>query len=67
MAELGDAIEKVLRSVGISPESVEQWLGKPCNCEERKQKLNRFSRWIRRFFRGKQSDPKQELEEAMEE
>jgi hypothetical protein len=45
---LGDAVEKALTKVGITKERVETWLGHPCNCQERKEKLNRLSEWVMR-------------------
>lgn len=43
---LGDAVAKALASVGVTPERVSAWLGAPCGCAERKQKLNDFSTWV---------------------
>lgn len=39
---LGDRVEKVLRTVGITPERVSKLTGKPCNCGKRKKALNQF-------------------------
>lgn len=50
---LGDAIEQALSFVGVTTERVELWLGGPCGCEERKEKLNQLSRWAARILRGK--------------
>lgn len=49
---LGDVIESALSSVGVTQEAVFKWLGVPCNCEERKQKLNQLSTWARRVVKG---------------
>lgn len=45
--ELGDAVASALSSVGITPERVSEWLGQPCGCAERKEKLNNLSRWAK--------------------
>jgi hypothetical protein len=37
---LGDMVEGVLKSVGITEERVSKVLGKPCGCKERKKRLN---------------------------
>lgn len=50
---LGDAVESALKAVGVTPEQVEKWLGAPCECAERKEKLNQLDRWARRVARGK--------------
>jgi hypothetical protein len=44
---LGDLVEAALISVGITKERVTRFLGKPCGCEERKEKLNILDRWAR--------------------
>lgn len=43
---LGDYVEKVLSSVGITEQRVTKLLGKPCGCGKRKQKLNKLGRKI---------------------
>lgn len=50
---LGDLIESALGTVGITKDRVESWLGEPCGCGERKQKLNQVSAWARRILKGK--------------
>lgn len=50
---LGDRMEQALTSVGITKERVEAWLGEPCRCPERKEKLNQLGRWLRRVTSGK--------------
>lgn len=47
---LGDAVESALTRIGISRERVEAWLGRPCGCAERKEKLNRLGRWAARVL-----------------
>lgn len=45
---LGDFVEKSLKRVGVSQERVERWLGQPCGCQERKEKLNSLHAWARK-------------------
>lgn len=59
---LGDWVESALTSVGITSERVEEWIGKPCNCAERKEKLNALHRWCYRILGGKVEDPLQAQE-----
>lgn len=40
---LGDRIETALQLVGITKERVSTWLGSPCSCSERQNKLNQLS------------------------
>ena len=43
---LGDVVEEVLTSVGITQERFKQWFGlKECNCTERKKWLNGLFSW----------------------
>lgn len=42
---LGDRVESVLTAFGITKERVERWVGQPCGCAERQQKLNRLGEW----------------------
>lgn len=42
---LGDVIESALSSIGVTESRVESWLGRPCNCKERREKLNNLSKW----------------------
>lgn len=51
---LGDAIEQMLSSVGVTEERVTSWLGRPCGCRARKQKLNDLSRWFHAKLRGEE-------------
>jgi hypothetical protein len=50
---LGDAVESALTMVGITKERVERWLGAPCGCAERREKLNRIGSWAMRMLTGK--------------
>jgi hypothetical protein len=45
---LGDAVETCLERLGVTPASVERWLGRDCGgCAERKRRLNQLDRWAR--------------------
>jgi len=50
---LGDAISSALSAVGITEERVSKWLGRPCGCGARKEKLNAIHRW----FAGDRTTP----------
>lgn len=45
---VGDIVESVLSSVGITEKRVTNWLGRPCNCAKRKKKLNELGAWVSR-------------------
>lgn len=42
---LGDQVESILTTFGITKERVETWVGQPCGCAERREKLNRLGEW----------------------
>jgi len=42
---LGDQIESLLATFGITKDRVEEWVGGPCGCTERQQKLNALGEW----------------------
>lgn len=50
---LGDLIETALKRVGITQESVERFVGGPCGCKERRDKLNALDAWARRILKGR--------------
>lgn len=64
---LGDAAEKALSAVGITKERVERWLGRPCKCRQRQEKLNRFGYWVARVLSGKTERAEEYLEEMIED
>lgn len=64
---IGDTIETALSKLGITSERVEQWLGGPCGCEERKQKLNQLGRWASRILSGKLEKAKEYLDLIIKE
>ena len=67
MSGLRDAIEPALSAVGITPERVEKWLGVPCGCKERREKLNRLGHWARRILSGKTERAGEFLGQILEE
>lgn len=44
---LGEFVERALSTLGVTKDRVEQWVGKPCGCRERKQKLDALDKWAR--------------------
>lgn len=62
---LGDTLESALTKVGITSERVEQFLGQPCGCEERKRKINQLDAWARRVVSGKLADAQDYLEKII--
>lgn len=64
---LGDAIHSALALVGVTPERVTRWLGRPCGCEERRQKLNALSRWAARVLSGRSEKAGEYLDRITEE
>ena len=60
--KLGDVVEKALSSIGITSDSLSNWLGKPCGCRERKEKLNQLNSWARRVINGNIEKAKEYLD-----
>ena len=50
---LGDRIGRALATVGVTDGRVERWLGGPCGCPERRQRLNALGAWAERVLRGR--------------
>ncbi len=63
---LGDRLHSLLDSMGINPNTIEAWLGRPCGCEERRQKLNQLGFWTRRVLSGKIEQAKRFLFDMIE-
>ena len=57
----GDRLEAALSAVGVTKERVSAWLGAPCGCAERQEKMNRLGRWVESFFKAPEA-AKQEFE-----
>jgi hypothetical protein len=62
---LGDAVHAALSSVGVTPDRVERWVGAPCGCAERQDKLNQLGWWAARVVGGKVTKAKEYLEELL--
>lgn len=50
---LGDVIERALAAVGVTEDALADWLGGPCGCRERKEKLNALGAWAARVLSGR--------------
>lgn len=64
---LGDKLGEALATVGITEERVAAWLGRPCNCKKRKEKLNALGMWAARVLTGKKDDAVEQLDKIMKE
>lgn len=62
---LGDRIQQALSLLSITGDRVEAWLGRPCHCEERREKLNQLDLWARRVVSGKLSQAKEFFEKIV--
>jgi hypothetical protein len=51
-AKLGTALHQALSLCGVSPDRVSRWLGRPCGCKERLERLDALSQWSARVIRG---------------
>lgn len=49
---LGHIVERALNAVGVTETAVSAWLGRPCNCRERKEKLDRLGWWAAQVVRS---------------
>lgn len=59
---LGDKIESALSLVGITADRVTYWLGRPCKCKERKQRINQLESWALRILHGNSDKAEEYLE-----
>lgn len=59
---LGDHVANALNLVGITSERVTKWLGRPCGCVERRERLNQLGRWATRVLSGKVERAEEHLE-----
>jgi hypothetical protein len=46
-ALLGDVVKEALWMIGLTEDKVTAWLGRPCGCEGRREKLNDLDAWAR--------------------
>lgn len=64
---LGDRVESALSLVGITSERVSEWIGEPCNCDIRREKLNALGYWASRVLHRGSHRAKEYLEQIMKE
>ncbi len=64
---LGDKLERALKRIGVDSQKVSNWVGKPCGCEERREKLNQLHAWALRTLRGTVDDAEVYLHRILEE
>jgi hypothetical protein len=62
---LGDLLESALGTIGVTSARVEAWLGRPCGCDERRERLNALDRWARRFWAGHTENARSYLEQIL--
>jgi len=63
--QLGNTVHEALARIGITPDRVARWVGKPCGCPERQERLNQLGRWASRVLGGKANKSKQYLEDML--
>lgn len=49
---LGSLVKQALSKIGITEERVSNWIGAPCNCSERAEKLDQLSEWAEQIVKG---------------
>lgn len=50
---LGTILGRALTAVGITDTRVSSWLGRPCGCAERRERLDALTRWAARALSAK--------------
>ncbi|MFA5398631.1 MAG: hypothetical protein WC346_21635 [Methanogenium sp.] len=63
---LGDNISFALSTVGITEDRVTNWLGRPCGCGRRREKLNQLDIWARDTLLKTTKNAKSILERLIE-
>lgn len=58
---LGDLVHSALVRIGVTPSLVERWVGAPCGCDERIEKLNQLGYWARRVLTGRTAGARESL------
>ena len=64
---IGDSLERALSAVGLTSARVSAWLGKPCRCPERRNKLNALGHWAQRVLSGRVDHAVEYLDRILEE
>ncbi len=49
---LGDGAREALAAIGVTEARVSRWLGRPCHCGDRAERLNQLDRALRRGLRA---------------
>lgn len=62
MEDLGDRVKEALSSVGVTEEAVSGWLGAPCNCKGRIDRLNKLGAWASSVMSGSIKNAKELLD-----
>lgn len=62
---LGDVVAAALSIVGVTEDRVTRWLGRPCNCKRRKEKLNALGIWATRVLTGRREKAVEYLDEMI--
>ena len=62
---LGDHLSIALGMIGVTEERVTRWLGVPCGCKERRDKLNALGAWTQRVISGKTDRAEEHLNGLM--
>ncbi len=62
---LGDSVKNALSLVGVTEQRVTKWLGKPCNCPSRVERLNALEAWARRVIKGHSDKAKEYLADLL--
>ena len=63
---LGDRIGQALALAGVTEERVSRWLGRPCDCGDRRDRLNALDIWARRVVAGRTERAGEYLRELLE-
>lgn len=65
MADLGDCVAELLARFGVTEAEVSRWLGRPCGCAERREKLNALGAWAKRVAAGRAANARRWLRVIM--
>ena len=65
--QLGNRVGKALGIIGITSSRVSQWLGRPCRCKQRQEKLNVLGKWAARVVKCKTKNAEEYLNQIMEQ
>jgi hypothetical protein len=64
---LGSLISRALSTIGITDTRVSRWVGAPCGCKERQEKLDAVTYWAIRVMQGKVESAEKYLDNIMEQ